>query len=223
MDSSKLLIFLPQSLHRHLIPIVLGGIGIILILVGLIPSLSPKQKETGVVFEPSSAQSSDDKQSSEHEVEVAGVSTALKETMQVDVSGAILKPGVYSLDSETRVKDVIEKAGGFAVDANKEWIAKNLNLASKLHDEEKLYIPFEGEDVNTISYSSGQAGAMGNSGLININTASEEGLDSLPGVGPATAKKIIVGRPYKDVNELVDKKAVGQSVFEKIKEKVTVN
>jgi competence protein ComEA len=67
-----------------------------------------------------------------------------------------------------------------------------------------------------------QAGAEMTGGLVDVNNASESELDSLPGVGPVTAAKIIENRPYQTIDELVVKKAVGDSLFGKIKDKITV-
>src|SRR3989344_3599763 len=113
-------------------------------------------------------------------------------------------------------------AGGFSDKANTEWIAKNLNLAAKLTDAAKIYIPFAGEELATSGSmdSTSTTGTTGNTGLININSANQAQLESLPGVGPVTAAKIISGRPYGSVDELLGKKIVGASVFEKIKEKI---
>ena len=92
---------------------------------------------------------------------------------------------------------------------------KNINLAAKLNDGAKIYIPkIEEGDPQEITDMK--------TSLININTASSETLDTLPGIGPATAAKIISNRPYKSLEELLDKKVVSLKVFEQIKDKITV-
>lgn len=108
-------------------------------------------------------------------------------------------------------------AGGLSARADREWVAKNLNLAMKLTDGAKVYVPAFGEN----------AGAPGSSealvsGTININTGSASELDGLPGVGPVTAQKIIDNRPYSSVQDLLSKKAVNQKVFDNIKDKISV-
>ena len=136
----------------------------------------------------------------------------------VDVAGAVNKPGVYNLASGSRVSDAIEKAGGFSGQSDNAWISQNLNLAEKITDGQKIYVPVVGEA------SKGSAGSVvgETSGKINVNSASSSDLDTLPGIGPVTAQKIISGRPYKSPEELLSKKAVGASTFEKIKDKITV-
>ncbi len=115
-----------------------------------------------------------------------------------------------------RIKDTLIVAKGLSSDANRDWVTKTLNLAAKLTDGDKIYIP----KINDSSENLGTASR--NSELININTASEKELDSLSGVGPATAEKIISLRPYQNINDLLSKKAVSSKVFEGIKDKVTV-
>lgn len=129
--------------------------------------------------------------------------------IKIDIAGAVNSPGVYSLRVNSRIEDIIKAAGGFSTQANSEFIAKSLNLSQRLTDGQKVYIPFDEESSFSV------AGATSN--LIGLNTATASELESLPGVGPATASKIISSRPYNDLNELLSKKVVSRSVFEKIK------
>lgn len=139
--------------------------------------------------------------------------------ISVDVAGAVKNPGVFKLKDGARIEEGIKAAGGFAENANQEYISKYLNLAQKLADGSKVYIPFQGEQV-----SGSQAGVAGSSSQVkvNINSASQAELEALPGIGPATASKIISGRPYQTVEELQGKKVVSNAVFEKIKEIVII-
>lgn len=93
-------------------------------------------------------------------------------------------------------------------------------MAAKLVDGAKLYIPRKGESAS--SMSSDHAGVVDQSATINLNEASADQLDSLPGIGQVTAQKIISGRPYTDVQDLLTKKVVSNNVFTKIKDKVSV-
>lgn len=138
----------------------------------------------------------------------------------VDVAGAVNKPGTYTLTSDARYKDALKAAGGISQEADEEWIEKNLNQASRLTDGAKIYIPRVGEQASSTSTST-VAGAS-QTGLINVNTASTSELDTLPGIGPVTAQKIIDSRPYLQVSDLVSKRAVTQSVFDKIKDKISI-
>ena len=134
----------------------------------------------------------------------------------VHIDGAVLKPGVYEISADSRVSDAVSASGGLSDSAD----MTKVNLAAKVSDGQKIYVPKIGEsDVKGVGV--GDAGS-GSTGLININTASESQLDTLPGIGPVTAQKIIASRPYSTPEELLTKKAVGQSVYEKIKDLVTV-
>jgi competence protein ComEA len=149
----------------------------------------------------------------------------------VDVAGAVLRAGVYQFDIEdgatARVEDALEKAGGLTEDADLDWISKNLNLATFLKDEMKIYIPKKGESLaaTATSNSSLQNSSTQDLGLINqisINSGTEAELDVLPGVGPVTAQKIISNRPYASIDELKTKKVVSNATFEKIKTMVKI-
>lgn len=133
--------------------------------------------------------------------------------IKVDIGGAVGRPGVYTLAPSARVIDAINQAGNLAENADKGWITQNLNLAAKLSDGQKIYIPAVGEAGKVASETAGK---------ININSASAAQLDQLPDIGPVRAEKIIQGRPYARVEELLSKKVVGESTFEKIKDKITV-
>jgi competence protein ComEA len=210
---------LGSTLKIYMIPILLGGAGVVLLLYGLIQSVLPKQEKSDISFEAHSAGSG----------QAAGdeASKEKLEQITVDIEGAVLRPGVYKLPKDARAQDVLIKAGGMSEKADRVQVAKALNLASKLIDGGKIYIPFVG-DTLAVSQSGVSGGAgqsvMGDStsGLININSASPNELDTLSGVGPATAEKIISNRPYEKIEDLVSKKAVGQAVFDKIKDKISV-
>ena len=149
--------------------------------------------------------------------------------MKVDIGGAVTNPGVYLLEKDSRIEDLIRKAGGLDASASAEYITKRLNLSQKVSDSMKVYIPFKGEEKTT-SVVSGIAtvttGSEETLGIlaqkISINNASQKDLEELPGVGPATAVKIIANRPYTDLNELVSKKSVGKALFEKIKDLIEI-
>lgn len=205
MWREKLLTLWSNSDKKLLLPIVLLVLGFILLGYGLIQSLRPSdlgQASQDITFE--SAQNPSENKSSQKIV--------------VDIEGAVVNPGVYTLDAQSRVKDVLVLAGGLSSQADRQWVEKNINLASKLTDGAKIYIPRAGEVGSARLQGSGSF----SSGLININSASPSQLDSLPGIGPVTAQKIIDNRPYASIDELLAKKIVSAKTFEKIKEKISV-
>lgn len=145
------------------------------------------------------------------------------ESIRVDISGAVEKPGVYEMVTDQRVADALEIAGGLSEEADREWVAKRLNLAAKLTDGWKIYIPKSGEGDQENKENQGMVLAETISeDILNINTASKSELEDLPGIGPVTAEKIITNRPYQNIEELVTKKVLGAKTLEKIKEHVTV-
>jgi len=136
-------------------------------------------------------------------------STFANTAIVVDIEGAVEKPGVYELPNRSRLLTALKKAGGLSVGADRYLIAKNFNLAKKLSDEEKIYLPFlEERDQNILG--------VYHSTLTNINTASISQLELLPGIGPARAQKIIDNRPYQQLEELITKKILGEGTYAKL-------
>lgn len=149
------------------------------------------------------------------------VSTNNNEQIKVDIAGAVIKPGLYSLDKEARIDDLLKIAGGIDPNVNTEFISKQLNRSQKLTDGQKIYIPFKQEPVSAaINTSTAVAGASTTNQKISLNTSSQQELEELPGVGPSTASKIISSRPYESVEDLLSKKIVGKATFEKIKAQI---
>ncbi|MCR4431437.1 MAG: helix-hairpin-helix domain-containing protein [Tepidanaerobacteraceae bacterium] len=142
----------------------------------------------------------------------------------VYVTGAVRNPGVYTLEDGMRVKDAIDLAGGPLPEAD----LLRINLAQKLHDEDKLYIPEIGEIMGESTLQQNSAGiASSGDGKININTAGLSELDALPGIGPATAQKIIDYRtqngPFKSIDDIKNVSGIGDKKFEQLKDKIKVN
>lgn len=149
----------------------------------------------------------------------------------VEVSGAVEKPGVYHLSAGSRVEDALILSGGINANANRSWLEKNLNRAQKLTDGQKIFIPVNNENSQSAVLSASNNGGGENvaqfqntpdSNLVNINTASLNELDSLTGIGPVYAQKIVDNRPYSDASELLSKKVIPSSTYEKIKNSVSV-
>jgi competence protein ComEA len=144
--------------------------------------------------------------------------------LRVDVAGAVNAPGVYTMPHGSLVADAIAAAGGPAADADLDRI----NKATALYDGAQVYVPRVAQPIPTTvtlptptaATRSMQVSAPGK--LINLNTATLEELDTLPGIGPSTAQRIIEGRPYAAVEDLLRVKGIGQATFDKLKDLVTV-
>ncbi len=136
----------------------------------------------------------------------------------VDIEGAVKNPGVYELPTNSRIKDVLVMSGGFVEKTDREYCEKTINLASILKDGQKIYIPF----VSDTPKEGGYIEAKKENGVVNINTATEEELDTLWGIGSARIESIVKNRPYQTLEELVDKKVLTKQILEKNKDKITI-
>jgi competence protein ComEA len=134
----------------------------------------------------------------------------------VHVAGAVDSPGLYVLGSGARVIDAVSAAGGLASDAEPGAI----NLARALTDGEQLVVPRKGEDPPAPAQGGPSAGP------VNVNTADAVALETLPGVGPALASRIISWRetegPFAAVDDLLAVSGIGPRVLESLRELVTV-
>ena len=134
----------------------------------------------------------------------------------VDIQGAVVKPGIYKMNIGDRVQNLIDKAGGFVIEYDAKWVETNLNRAKKVSDGEKVYIP----KINDPAV----AGQITNDkqGLVNINAANQAELEAIAGIGPATAMKIINGRPYQELTDLVARKIIGAKLYTQIKDQLSL-
>jgi competence protein ComEA len=164
--------------------------------------------------------------------ESGAVSSAVpKPMLVVEVAGAVAHPGVYSLPQGSRAADVIAAAGGYAPDVDPRQVEAQLNLAAKLQDGQVVRVPRrdEGSAASGAAPAAGSASAGGSAaaggGLIDLNSATAEQLDTLPGIGPATAAKILASReqqPFASVDDLVTRKVVAAATLAKFRDRVTV-
>jgi competence protein ComEA len=145
----------------------------------------------------------------------------------VNVAGAVVSPGVYTLPAGARVIDGIRAAGGAAPGAD----VASINLARPLTDGERVYIPRKGETPPPEAATGGAGGTGGGSsgssnGKVNINTASESELEALPGIGQVLAQRIVDYRtqhgPFHDVKDLLKVEGIGEKKFDSLKDYVTV-
>jgi len=153
--------------------------------------------------------------------EVQSTSTTPSEVV-VYVAGAVAAPGVYTLASPARVTDAVAAARGATVDADLDVV----NLAATLHDGQRIYVPKVGETVPPVVAGDTTVDSAAPAGPVDINTASADQLDVLPGVGPSTAAAIIAYRdlhgPFQAIDQLGDVRGIGPSKLDAIRGLVTV-
>ncbi|MCF6460615.1 helix-hairpin-helix domain-containing protein [Clostridium sp. Cult3] len=135
--------------------------------------------------------------------------------IMVHISGQVYNPGLVELPSNSRVIDAVNLAGGLKKDADLDKI----NLAKKLADEEKIYIPKIGEEETTMENYTNMESSSGDK--ININTCTKEELTSLPGIGEVLAGRILEYReqnPFNTIDDIKNVSGIGEKKFESIKE-----
>jgi competence protein ComEA len=140
--------------------------------------------------------------------------------LRVYVSGAVQAPDVYALPPDSIVKDALTAAGGPSDEADLDRI----NLASPLADGQHVYVPSLGEDNPPIQPPSGQRSG----GLkVNINTADTVALETLPGIGPTIAGRIVDYRqangPFSTIEEIMDVSGIGPATFEGIRDLISTD
>ena len=199
--------FSPGDIWRFFkVPIVLGLVSLLCIALSISIYIKSYQSNAPIQF------------SLPSESTLKEGSASAVTIITVDIEGAVNNPGVYKLPMASRVEDAILHARGLAPNADMKAIAEQMNRAAKLIDGAKLYFP--SVDSSRVKGTSDDSDVS--QGIVNINTASQSQLESLSGVGPATAKKIIDNRPYLRVEDLIEKKAMGQAVFEKVKSQLGI-
>jgi len=150
--------------------------------------------------------------------------TAPPQPLQVYVTGAVHIPDVYELAPDSRVEDAIAAAGGATEEADVEAI----NQAAPLSDGAHIHVPSLADHLPTpppISTSTLQTLLSSPStaaGSVDINTATAEDLQTMPGIGPALAQRIIEQRPYGSIEDVMRVSGIGEATFEKLKDLITV-
>lgn len=184
-------------------------------------SLKVEENKTEETFEESAVESTD---SEEKEPDKEKNSSVF-----VYVCGAVNAPGVYELANGSRIYEAVSLAGGIREDAAEEFV----NQAQVVEDGEKIYIPTKEEaEQGSVERTAGNAninetGAVENDGKVNLNTASEEELKTLSGIGDTRAKSILEYREinggFQTIEDLMKVEGIKEGVFDKIKDRITVN
>lgn len=184
-------------LRKYYIPLIIFVLALLLII--FIPKGEPKQQ---IQFEPHPVTKTEE----------------VKEFIYIDLKGQVLNPGVYKVLSNSRLFQLLNLAGGTTYNAD----TLAINLSLKLYDQQVIYIPSFDDNYPIISET------IDNSpnGIININSASLEQLDTLPGIGPSTAQSIIDYRNdigfFENIEDIMKVSGIGESTFNEIKDHITV-
>ena len=157
----------------------------------------------------------------------------------VDISGAVSTPGVYCFADGASIIDAVKRANGFTQDAGFKYISMKMNLSAEMKDNSKVYIPFENDyNCNLLAFSLpkevvdiinppqesnedvNNGDSANDGGCISINNATLQELETLNGVGPSTAQKIIDGRPYSKIEDLLNVSGIGEATLNKFKDSI---
>lgn len=142
-------------------------------------------------------------------------------TIVVDVEGGVVKPGIRELPAGSRVADAIAAAGGYAADVDLGATAAAINLAQPLDDGQQIVVPRVGDAAVPASapLAAGGATSNGSGGLVNLNTATPEELEALPGIGDVTVQKIVAARqeqPFASLEDAVQRGVIHRGQLEDI-------
>lgn len=158
-----------------------------------------------------------DENTKELEIEKA---TEESEEIMVHISGAVNNPGILRLDSSKRVVDALDLAGGARDDADLDRV----NLAARLHDEEKIYIPKTGDVQENMTTLVSSSSSSGPASKININSADLSELTKIPGVGEKTAQKILdyrANNSFSSIEDIKNVPGIGDKKFESMKDYIS--
>ncbi|MGU8055947.1 helix-hairpin-helix domain-containing protein [Streptococcus suis] len=216
MDTIKTYI---EMLKEYKWQIALPAVAGLLMATFLIFSQPAKSNQTGLTDFPQTEQTDLVEETS---------TEASEESSQlvVDVKGAVVKPGLYTLEANARVNDAVEAAGGLTSQAD----PKSINLAQKLSDEAVVYVASKDENISVVAStttSSAMSQEEKNTSLVNLNTATEADLQTISGIGAKRAADIIAYREanggFKSVDDLNNVSGIGDKTMESIRPYVTVD
>lgn len=203
----------------------------ILVIIGLLYFFFSQESSTTPQVELINSQMSEQQEKLNTEKVTSEPVEQKSTAIMVDVKGAVKKPGVYQLSADSRVMDAITVAGGYLEKAD----SRLINHAQKLVDEMVIYIPLKGEVMEqevmqslvTAPAQVQGSSSSDSSGKVNLNTADEAALMTLPGIGPAKAKAILDYRQqngsFKVIEDLKSVTGIGDKTFERLADLITVN
>lgn len=204
--------------------IIIAVIVFIVLNIGKVTEFNKEEKENTTINASIEESKNDieEKENKENKEESKEMGTGIF----VHIDGWIQNPGVYEIKENDRVNTIIEKAGGLKEGAS----IKSINLAARLSDGDKIYIPNREEEkqIETTEVKGNNTGTVKitKNNKININKASITELKQITGIGESTANKIIdyrdnVGK-FKKIEDIKEVKGIGDSKYESIKDKITI-
>ena len=195
-------------MKKQIIMLIVGSV----VMLGVFILNSSNSKGEAIVFEPKVEEVIPlvvDQTSNEMNL--------IEEVFIVDVKGEVNEPGIYVVDSSSRIHEVIQLAGGFTVEAN----SNQINLAQRIKDEMVIYVPHVNEDIELIWESTASTNSPDQS-KVSLNRATLEQLQTLPGIGQSKATAIINYRtevgPFKSIEELVNVSGIGAKTLESLRD-----
>lgn len=200
------------------------SLGAIVVIVGFLLFIQPVQSVTHQEIDPFSQVMQTDS-SQEEVMEQQFIQKEELDDLVVDVKGAVVNPGLYTLSVGSRLNDAVEAAGGFTSQAD----PKSVNLAQKLTDEAVVYVANQGEDIAAVSHQSANSSSSltNTSSKVNLNTATEAELQTISGIGAKRAADIVAYRQanglFKTVDELNNVSGIGAKTMETLRAYVTVD
>jgi competence protein ComEA len=203
------------------------GAAVVLLIAGLgiavlVSAFSSAGVTTTIAPAPSAASGTGTARSGSAPPSATGTSPGSAVSLFVHILGAVAKPGLYQLHDGARAVDAVAAAGGFTAEADRQ----QLNLARLVSDGEQIYVPKVGEAGSGPPGNSAVGGAGAVGGKVNINTASESDLETLPRVGPTMAKRIIAWREangrFATIEDLMSVTGIGEKTFAELKDLVTI-
>lgn len=159
------------------------------------------------------------------DVPSASGGASIDDVIVVEVVGAVARPGVFRLPAGSRVADLVSAAGGYGPRVDTARAERSLNLAGALRDGDQVRVPSRDDEPEPPTGIESGGGTVGPPGPIDLNRATAEQLDTLPGIGPVTVEKILAAReeaPFATTEDLRTRGILGEKTFERIRDAIAV-
>lgn len=221
---NEVVLIIRQVIKKYGKTILFPGIVLLILLYLFLQQDSSNEEESlSITTIPQLEQS----EQNNSEAETAKDEEQSVKKVMVDVKGAVQYPGVYELTTDQRIVDAIKAAGGYTDKAQNQ----SINHAQKLQDEMAIYIPEIGEEAENLQHS-GQVMAGGapatssSTDVVDLNSADETALTTIPGIGPSKAQAILAYReengPFQTIEDIKNVSGIGDKTFEKLKDHISV-